>query len=232
MPSFSLPPLEFCAAQIAIASFADAELFLAPARVLLGHEPDPGRLSRPRGPPSPSGRHRRAIKYKGDRLGHLRLHRMLLSAVRPLQKETGRLASAGSEFAQSHEQNAIVFTAIHPLGETNQWPYPTHASLRFRRPENPSSAPQRLAHSPISTEAKSTAALSGARASTARRTGRWSRRASLSLRPTAVRKPRPCPWCSSVSSLVSSFCSRPAATDTSTSGGHERVCSRPTSTRP
>ena len=32
------------AAQIAIALFADtAELFLAPARVLLRHEPDPGR---------------------------------------------------------------------------------------------------------------------------------------------------------------------------------------------
>jgi uncharacterized membrane protein len=29
-----------------------------------------------------------------------------------------------------------------------------------------------------------------------------------------------------------SFCSRPAATDISTSGGHARVCSRSTSTRP
>ena len=56
--------------------------------------------------------------------------------------------------------------------------------------------PRRLAHLPISTEVKFTEALSGGRALTAPRTGRWLRRVSRCLRLSAVWKPRRYPWCS------------------------------------
>src|SRR5262249_43239301 len=69
--------------------------------------------------------------------------------------------------------------------------YPMRTSLRFQPFESLSSVPQRLAHLLISTEVKSTEARFGARASTARPTGRWSRRALRCRRPTAAPRRHP-----------------------------------------
>ena len=81
-------------------------------------------------------RRRRPVPASNDLQTHL-------SVVRPLQKVTGRLASAADEFAQSREQNAIVFTAaIHPLGnqpmalpDTREPAFPTAREPAFSAAE-------------------------------------------------------------------------------------------------
>jgi hypothetical protein len=89
------------AAQIAIALFADtAELVLAPARVLLRHEPDPGRKIPPR---SKSLR----ISHAGDQSGGQRR-----TDARDLIQPLARLATSAAgrrELADRHVQpQAIV----------------------------------------------------------------------------------------------------------------------------
>src|SRR5262249_58351893 len=81
---------------------------------------------------------------------------------------------------------------------TNPWPYAICSNLPLQQPRSSSSVPRRLAHSPISTEVKSTVALPGGRALTAPRTGRWLRQALRCLRLSAVRKHRPYRWSSLV----------------------------------
>src|SRR5262249_24997349 len=71
-------------------------------------------------------------------------------------------------------------------------------SPRFQPLESLSSVPQRLAHLLTSIEVKSTEARFGARASTARPTGRWSRRALRCRRPTAALRHH----CSGIALLV------------------------------
>src|SRR5262249_51607164 len=90
----------------------------------------------------------------------------------------------------------VYYTPTFP--GTNPWPYAIRSNLPLRQPRSSSSVPRRLAHSPISTEVKSTVALPGGRALTAPRTGRWLRQALRCLRLSAVRKHRPYRWSSLV----------------------------------
>src|SRR3984893_5375809 len=99
-----------------------------------------------------------------------------------------------SEYSDE-DYNALYVYCAPPVPGDNPWPYAIRANLCVKRLRSPSSVPQRLAHSPISTEVKSTEVLSGGRALTARRTGRWLRRALRYPRLSAVRRPHPCRWC-------------------------------------
>jgi hypothetical protein len=77
--------------------------------------------------------------------------------------------ASARRYSASKSRSSSVHCAPSDPG-INLWPYLIRANLRLRRLRSPSSVPRRLAHSPISTEVKSTEALPGERALTALRT--------------------------------------------------------------